>query len=82
MNPVFTYLIHVGDATSQWVNTVFLFGEPNESISGRSWRLRHKIQWHVARVVIDCLMSPFEDDHCFKAYDADMKRAAKTLRGS
>lgn len=82
MNPVLQYLIHVGDAISQLVNVVFLLGDPNESISGRSYRLRHKIQWKFARACIDTLMYPFEKQHCQKAYEADIQRAAVLLRSA
>ena len=79
MNPVLKYFIHVGDATSQWVNTAFLFGDPNESISGRAYRMRDKVQWWVAKNVIDFILSPFEANHCEKAYRADVSRAARLI---
>ena len=78
---IINYLIRVGDATSQWVNVVFLWSQnPNESISGRSWRLRNKSRpWGIARVVIDFVIF-WEDDHCELSYDADVARAARLLR--
>ena len=75
------YLIRVGDAFSQLVNTVILNGEPNESISGRCWRLRHKPVWKQARIVIDFIFSPFEKDHCQASYLADFDRAAELVHG-
>lgn len=76
-----TYLIHVGDALSQLVNTVILFGEPNESISGRAYRLNHVRPWGYVETGINWLFSPFEKDHCKKAYDADYERAEQLVRG-
>ena len=77
---LFDYLIHVGDATSQWINVVFLFSNnPNESISGRCWRLRYKKPWGLLRKFVDFLFSPFEDNHCELSYYADVRRAKKLL---
>lgn len=75
------YLIRIGDATSQWLNVVFLWSQnPNESISGRCYRMRHKKQWQIAMTVVDFLFSPFEAAHCEKAYENDVARAANLLK--
>lgn len=75
------YLHRVGDALSQLGNVVIFLGDnPNESISGRSWRLRRRWFWGIMRVAIDALASPFESDHCQKSHEADVARAAKLLR--
>ena len=81
MESIKSYLIHVGDATSQWVNVVFLLSQnPNESISGRSWRLRkNHTGWGYAKKAIDFLLSWMEDDHCYKAYQADLERARRLV---
>ena len=51
MTAIIDYLIRVGDAVSQLLNVVFLFSQnPNESISGRCYRMRHKKQWQIALV--------------------------------
>lgn len=78
---VINYLIRVGDATSQWINVVFLWSKnPNESISGRAWRLRNKSKlWGIARKVIDFVIF-WEEDHCELSYDADVARASMLLR--
>jgi len=77
---LFNYLIHVGDATSQWVNVVFLMSKnPNESISGRAWRLRNESKaWSTARKVIDFLAF-WEVNHCYLSYHADVRRAKELL---
>jgi hypothetical protein len=75
------YLFRIGDATSQWVNVAFLLSKnPNESISGRSWRMRRYYFWGKMRILIDWLASPFEEDHCQRSHEADVARAAQLLR--
>lgn len=79
---VVRYLLTVGDALSQVANVVlFLGGNANESVSGRSWRLRNKyLFWGIMRKVIDWCASPFEVDHCEASHKADVARAARLLR--
>ena len=75
------YFIRIGDATSQLLNVMFLLSQnPNESISGRCYRMRHKKQWKIAMTVIDFLFSPFEQQHCQKAYDNDVAWCATLIK--
>jgi len=79
--PFFKYLKRVGDATSQLANVVIFLGEnANESISGRSWRLRQNWFWGKMRTLIDWLASPFEADHCEKSHMNDVARAATLIK--
>ena len=73
---IINYLIRAGDATSQWVNVVFLGSKnPNESISGRAWRMQNRSTfWKYARPFIDTVIF-WEDDHCELSYIADVRRA-------
>jgi len=73
------YVTRVGDATSQLVNVAILFGDnPNESVSGRSHRLKDKSKaWGWANAAIDYL---FDQDHCERAYLNDVARAEKTVK--
>lgn len=74
------YFVRIGDATSQWANSVFFLSKnPNESISGRCWRLRNHWFWGNFRKLIDFLFRPFEKYHCEKAYYADVRRAKELL---
>lgn len=57
------YLVRVGNALSQLLNTVFLNGHPNESISGRSYREG----WHTAQKVIDTIFW-FDPEHCMNSH--------------
>ena len=75
------YFIRIGDAISQLLNVVFLWSQnPNESISGRCYRMRHKKQWKIAMNVVDFMFSPVEQEHCEKAYDNDVLRASELLK--
>jgi hypothetical protein len=75
------YFIRIGDATSQLLNVMFLLSQnPNESISGRCYRMRHKKQWKIAMTVIDFLFSPIEVGHCQKAYDNDVAWCATLIK--
>lgn len=67
-------LIKIGDATSQWLNTALFLGHPNESISGRAYR-----EGWPGELWINLLFSPFEQDHCKKAYENDISYAAGIL---
>jgi hypothetical protein len=76
-----SYVIRIGDATSQLVNVAVFFGDnANESVSGRSHRLKNKHRaWAWLNTSIDYV---FDDNHCERAYNNDVARAAKTLSES
>jgi hypothetical protein len=61
-----TYLGNVWSAVSQLANVVFLFGQPNESISGRCYRQ----SWLPAMRVINALLW-WQNQHCRGAYNND-----------
>lgn len=69
------WLIRIGDALSQFANTALLNGDPNESISGRSYR-----QGWCVMYFIDALFAPFESQHCKRAYLNDVKKARKLMK--
>lgn len=69
-----SYLIRVGDATSHWLNTTFLNGNINESLSGRAWRTQSR--WYR---VIDTLFW-FDPDHCRVSHMNDMAYAREILK--
>lgn len=78
-----TYFIRCGDALSQLLNVViFLSENPNESLSGRSYRMRRNWFWGKMLVVIDLLFRPFESNHCRKAHENDVRRASILLKDS
>ena len=75
------YVTRVGDATSQLINVAILRGDnANESVSGRSHRLKDKSKaWAWLGASIDYV---FDENHCERAYNNDVARAAKTLSES
>ena len=78
LEEVLGYAIRVGDATSQLVNVAVLLSDnPNESISGRSHRLKanHKA-WDWINAGIDWVL---DEGHCERAYLKDVERAKKTI---
>ncbi len=74
------YVVRIGDALSQLLNVVVFFGtNPNESVSGRAYRLQKTVGWKQLRIVIDVLFSFWEDNHCELSYNADLARAFKLI---
>jgi hypothetical protein len=58
-----------------WVIITLGAGSPDETISSasyRGWKSGHPIGKY-AKPVIDWLFKPFEDDHCYLAYQAERK---------
>lgn len=78
LTEVLGYATRVGDATSQLVNVAVLLGDnPNESVSGRSHRVKSQSKaWNWVNAAIDYV---FDEDHCERAYVNDVARAKKTL---
>lgn len=68
-------LIRLGDAASQFFNVLIFDGDPNHSISGDAYRFgRYRLA-----AFIDEIFSPFEEDHCRKAYLHDVEKAHRLL---
>ena len=67
------YIINILVAFDQFINVLFL-GQPNETISSRAWRCKDVSSfWKVMRKFIDLLFF-FQQQHCFKAYLAELNR--------
>ena len=76
-----SYLHRCGDALSQLINVaVFLSKNPNESLSGRSYREKHHWFWGKMETVINWLFLWFHKEHCKKAHESDVARASKLLK--
>lgn len=74
------YLLRCGDALSQLINVVFFLSDnPNESLSGRSYRQKRNWFWGKMLIVLDLAFRVFQKNHCQKAYEADQLRAANLL---
>lgn len=79
------WLMKVGDLASQALNTIVFNGSPDESTSGRSYRqgeLQGHKGWARMRRFVDGLFSPYEQDHCKKAYEGDLERARRRVSRS
>lgn len=77
------YILRAGDLLSQALNTIVFNGQTDESTSGRSYRqgeLGGKRNWQLMQNFVDWLLGYFEDEHCKKAYLADLERAEERLR--
>ena len=61
------FLIHM----SQFVNSQLLLGNPNETVSARVWRNRHKRLGAVAVAVLDKVFF-WEDSHCMNSHIEDL----------
>ena len=78
------WIVRVGDALSQMVNTVLLFGQPNESISGRAGRLigvegSRNWAWLAIYHTVNFVFLPLQEDHCVAAYLNEITRARNLL---
>ncbi len=76
------YMASVLDAFSQLVNTLFLFSfNANQSLCGRLYENRRKGAWGIAMRIVDLACSTLGgEQHCKKAYEKDLSRAAKYLQ--
>lgn len=73
------YLLNIGSTLSQAVNCVFLFGNPDESISARSYYNRHNKYQRWAYVLINKLFF-FQEDHCRDAAYRDYTNSMNTIK--
>lgn len=64
------YLMRVFGGVSQLANAVILFGDQNESISGRA----HRAGWIMTERAIDALVF-WERNHCQRSHRQDVVRA-------
>lgn len=73
------YLLNVGSTLSQAVNCCLLLGNPDESISARSYYNRHVKYQRWAYVLINKLFF-FQEDHCRDAAYRDYKNSVRTIK--
>ena len=73
------YVQRVGSAASQLANVLLLFGDrPNESISGRSYRMARQgaRRWLRVESFLNFIFRIVgEEDHCYKSYLTDVTEA-------
>lgn len=68
-----TWLRNVLIAADQLANAI-LGGHPDETLSARAWRQRHKRRWAIARLVLDALFRPLEREHCRLSFESEQLR--------
>lgn len=76
------YLIRLGDWLSAGFNVLVLNGSTDESTSGRAYReavINDKRHWLMLLQAIDALFALYEQEHCRKAYLADLERCRARL---
>lgn len=71
-----SYFINLGGAISQLFNALLFAGDNNYSISADAYRLKRKR----LEQLINILFTPFEKDHCYKAYLLDVEKATKLVK--
>lgn len=68
------YPIRIFDWLSQGVNTVIFNGKPDESLSGRAYRMEYESRfWAFMRRFIDGVFF-WQEAHCRASYMADIDR--------
>lgn len=71
-------ILNILIAIDQFILCVVTLGwaHPDETISSCLWRFReHHWTIDLGRQFVDLLFKPFEDDHCFRAYMAEVRRS-------
>lgn len=82
------YLQRVGDALSQFVNVVLANGMPDESLSGRSYRMTRlvtepKLRWRIVAFFAEVLFWPIDrGEHCEAAFWQDIDRSGVRWRAA
>lgn len=67
-----SYFLRVLIALDQLANVAICNGEPDETMSSAAWRMeRDGHWWGFMRRVIDALASPWQQDHCRKAFESE-----------
>lgn len=72
-----TYLSSLITSTSQFLNVLIFLGNPDETISGRSYRqgqLENHKGWKVSEKIVNVLFF-WEKDHCKVSYHRDVQNA-------
>jgi hypothetical protein len=73
------YLLNILVLLSQIINTVFLFGDADMTVSARCYINRDKKSWGRAYKIINTVFF-FQENHCRSSFAADIKYA-KTVIG-
>lgn len=70
-------ILHLLIAIDQlaWVVLTLGNGSPDETISAAAWRLEQAGKWQgrIFRPLIDAIFLPFEDNHCYRSFEAERR---------
>lgn len=70
---MYNTIVKIIGSVSRWLNDHIFYGQPKESLSGRSYRLKHKLRWRIARNFINCLFF-WQDDHCKMIHEGEKEK--------
>lgn len=73
------YFLRVATLFSQTLNTVFLFGNPDETVSARCYRLRNRKGWGMAYRTFNKIFF-WQKDHCHESFLDDVKNAEEVQK--
>lgn len=73
-----TYFWNLLEWLSQGLNTVFLLGNPNMTVSARCYVNRARAPWATAYKVINAVFF-WQEDHCKQSYEDDLEFARSVL---
>jgi len=74
MSALKKYLQNLVTLWTQSVNTIFLFGTPDQAVSSRCYTNRHKPVWGVAYKILNRIFF-FHDNHCRLSFLKDIQYA-------
>lgn len=69
-----SYFVRIATLASQFINTVFLLGNPDVTVSARCYMNRHKRYWRTAYRAINSLFF-WQIDHCRSSFCTDVYHA-------
>lgn len=63
---------------SQGLNVLLLGGHPNETVSGRAYRMRRRRVWRAAYQALNAIYF-WQEDHCQASHLADLRWAQEMV---
>jgi len=73
------YFLNLLIIISQLINTVFLAGHPDQTVSARAFENRKKKVWGVVYVTINKIFY-WQSNHCLASYLEDVTRAKQIVK--
>jgi len=74
------YILNTLIAIDQLVNVVICNGSPDETMSSVAYRMERDGRfWGFMRPVIDFIFAPFESEHCYTSYVAEVHQKHQSV---